>query len=56
MIHLNAEFQRIGRTDKNAFLSEQCKEIEDSNRIGKTRDLLKKIEVPREYFMHRWAQ
>ena len=44
MIHLNAEFQRIGRTDKNAFLSEQCKEIEDSNRIGKTRDLLKKIQ------------
>ena len=56
MIHLNAEFQRIGRTDKNAFLSEQCKEIEDSNRIGKTRDLFKKIEIPREYFMHRWAQ
>ena len=41
--HLNAEFQRIGRRDKKAFLSNQCKEIEESNRIGKTRDLFKKI-------------
>ena len=41
--HLNAEFQRIARRDKKAFLSEQCKEIEDNNRIGKTRDLFKKI-------------
>ena len=41
--HLNAEFQRIARRDKKAFLSEQCKEIEENNRIGKTRDLLKKI-------------
>ena len=40
--HLNAEFQRIGRRDKKAFLSNQCKEIEESNRIGKTRDLFKK--------------
>ena len=41
--HLNAEFQRIARTDKKAFLSDQCKEIEENNRIGKTRDLFKKI-------------
>ena len=41
--HLNAEFQRIARRDKNAFLSDQCKEIEEENRIGKTRDLFKKI-------------
>ena len=41
--HLNAEFQRIARRDKKAFLSDQCKEIEDSNRMGKTRDLFKKI-------------
>ena len=41
--HLNAEFQRIPRRDKKAFLSDQCKEIEENNRMGKTRDLLKKI-------------
>ena len=41
--YLNAEFQRIARKDKKAFLSDQCKEIEESNRIGKTRDLFKKI-------------
>ena len=41
--HLNAEFQRIARRDKKAFLSYQCKEIEENNRIGKTRDLFKKI-------------
>ena len=41
--HLNAEFQRIVRRGKKAFLSEQCKEIEESNRMGKTRDLFKKI-------------
>ena len=41
--HLNAEFQRIARRDKQAFLSDQCKEIEENNRIGKTRDLFKKI-------------
>ena len=44
--HLNAEFQRIARRDKKAFLSNQCKEIEENNRMGKTRDLFKKI---REY-------
>ena len=42
-IHLNAEFQRIARRDKKAFLSDQCKEIEENNRMGKTRDLFKKI-------------
>ena len=42
-VHLNAEFQRIARRDKKAFLSNQCKEIEENNRMGKTRDLFKKI-------------
>ena len=41
--HLNAEFQRIARRDKKAFFSDQCKEIEEKNRVGKTRDLFKKI-------------
>ena len=41
--HLNAEFKRIARRDKKAFLSNQCKEIEENNRMGKTRDLFKKI-------------
>ena len=40
--HLNVEFQRIARRDKNAFLSDQCKELEENNRMGKTRDLVKK--------------
>ena len=42
-VHLNVEFQRIARRDKNTFISEQCKEIEENNRMGKTRDLFKKI-------------
>ena len=42
-IHLNAEFQKIARRDKKAFLSDQCKEIDKNNRMGKTRDLFKKI-------------
>ena len=42
-IHLNAEFRRIARRDKKAFLSDQCKEIEETNRMGETRDLFKKI-------------
>ena len=42
-IHLNAEFQRVARRDKKAFLSNQCKETEENNRMGKTRDLFKKI-------------
>ena len=49
--HLNAEFQRIARRDKKAFLSNQRKEIEENNRMGKTRDLFKKLEIPREHFM-----
>ena len=54
--HLNAEFQRIARRDKKAFLSDLCKEIEEKNTMGKTRDLFKKLETPREHFMQRWAQ
>jgi hypothetical protein len=49
--HLNAEFQRIARRDKKACLSDQCKEIEENNRMGKTGDLFKKLEIPRERFM-----
>ena len=55
-IHLNTEFQKIARRHKKAFLSEQCKEIKEKNRMGKTRDLVKKIRDPREHFMQRWAQ
>ena len=48
--HLNAEFQRIARKDKKAFLSDQCKEIEENNRMGKTRDLFKKIRTTKGIF------
>ena len=48
--HLNAEFQRIARRDKKAFLSDQCKEIEESNRMGKTTDLFKKIRDTKRTF------
>ena len=48
--HLNAEFQRIARRDKKAFLSDQCKEIEENNRKGKTRDLIKKIRDTKRAF------
>jgi len=54
--HLNAEFQRRARREKKAFLSDHCKETEENNRMGKTRDLFKKIRDIREYFMQRWAQ
>ena len=56
--HLNEEFQKIARRDKKTFLSNQYKEIEESNRMGKTRDLFKRIprEIPRELFMQKWAQ
>ena len=54
--HLNAEFQRIARRDKKAFLSDQCKEIEENNRMGKTRDFFKKIRDSKGKFMQRWAQ
>ena len=48
--HLNAEFQRIARRDKKAFLSDQCKEIEENNRMGKTRDLFRKIRNTKRTF------
>ena len=54
--HLNAEFQRIARRDKKAFLSDQCKEIEENNRKGKTRILFKKIGNIKGHFIQRWAQ
>ena len=56
--HLKAEFQRTARRDKKVFLSDQCKEIEENNRMGKIRDLFKKSleEIPREHFMQRWAR
>ena len=55
--HLNLEFQRIARRDKKTFLSDNCKEIDENNRKGKTRDLKKKkMEIPSQHFMQRWAQ
>ena len=54
--YLNAEFQRIARRDKKAFLSDQCKEIEENNIMGKTRDLFKKIRDTKGTFIQRWAQ
>ena len=54
--HLNAEFQRIVRRDKKAFLSNQCKEIDENNRMGKTRDHFKKIRDTKGGFMQRWAR
>ena len=53
-IHLNAEFQRIARRDKPS--SAINAKIEENNRMGKTRDLFKKLELPREHFMQRWVQ
>ena len=55
-IHPNAEFQRTARRDKNAFLSDQCKEIEENNRRGKTRDLFKKVRDTKGTFHVKWAQ
>ena len=54
--HLNAEFQRIARRDKKAFLSDQCREIEKNNRMGNTRDLFKKIRATKETFHAKMAQ
>ena len=54
--HLNAEFQRIARRDKKAFLSDQCKEIEENNKMGKARDLFKKIRDSKGTFMQGWAR
>ena len=53
--HLNAEFQRIARRHNKAFLSDQCKETEENNRMGRTRDPSRKLEILREHFMQRWA-
>ena len=53
--HLNAEFQRIARRDKKGFLCDQCTEIEENNRMGKTRDLSKKIRDTKEYFMKKMS-
>ena len=52
---LDAEFQRIAKRDKKAFLSDQCKEIEENNRMTKIEISSRKLEIPREYFMQRWA-
>ena len=54
-IQLNGKIQRIARRNKKAFLNEQYKEIEENNRMGKTRDLFKELEIPRERFMQKWA-
>ena len=54
--HLNAKFQKRARRDKKTFLRDQCKEMEENSRMGKTRDLFNKTEIPREYFMQRWAR
>ena len=54
--HLNTEFQRIARSDKKEFLSDQCKEIEENNTMGKTEILSRKLVIPWEYFMKRLAQ
>ena len=54
--HLNAEFQRIARRVKKAFLSDQCKEIEENNRVGRLDNSSRKLQIPREYFMQGWAQ
>ena len=53
---MNAEFQGIARRDKKAFLSDQCKEIEENNRTGRLEILSRKVEIPREHFMQSWAQ
>ena len=54
--HLNAEFQRIARRDKKAFLSDQCKEREENTEWERLEISSRKLEIPREHFMRRWAQ
>ena len=54
--HLNVEFQRIARRDKKAFLSDQCKEIKENNRMEKPRDLFKKLRDTKGLFHAKWAQ
>ena len=53
---MNAEFQRIARRGKKAFFSDQCKETEENNRIGRLEISSRKLEIPREHFMQRWAR
>ena len=53
--HLNGEFQSIARRDKHTFLSDQCKEVQENNRMGRTRDLFKRIRDTKGYFIQRWA-
>ena len=53
---MNAEFQRIAKRDKKAFLSDQCKEIEKTIEWERLEIFSRKLEIPREYFMQRWAQ
>ena len=54
--HVNAEFQRIARRDKKDFLSDQCKEIEENNRMKRLKISSRKLEIPREHFSQKWAQ
>ena len=54
--HLNAEFQRLAGRDKKAFLGDQCKEVEENNRMERLEISSRKLEIPREHFMQRWAQ
>ena len=54
--HLNAECQKIARRDKKAIISDQCKEIENSNRMGRLKISSRKLEITRENFLQRWAQ
>ena len=54
--HLNAEFQSLAKRDKKAIHSDQSKEIEENNRMGKTEIFKRKLEIPGEYFMQRWAR
>ena len=54
--HLNAEFQRIARRDKKAFLSDQCKEIQENNRMERLEISSRKLEILRQHFMQRWAR
>ena len=54
--HLNAEFQKLARRDKKVFLSDQCKVIKEKNKRARLEISSRKLEIPREYFMQRWAQ
>ena len=53
--HLNVEFQRIARRDKKAFFSDQCKEIEENNRMGRLKISSRKLQIPRDHIMQGWA-